>query len=1109
MVNKEEVKKNIKELCKNDKYSILLPTYNEVENLPIIIWLIVKYMEESIVKEFCCNLQRYSELAYEIIVIDDGSPDGTLNMAKQLQRVYGDDKIILKPREKKLGLGTAYMHGIKYATGNFIVIMDADLSHHPKFIPKMAELQRYLNLDVVSGTRYAQGGGVYGWDFKRKLVSRSANFLTQILLRPGASDLTGSFRLYKKDVLEKLIQSCVSKGYVFQMEMIVRARQFNYTIGEVPITFVDRVYGEEDRHSSLELNVHGPTVRGWQSARNCTYPQELILRLHGPTKLTRIQVLAHQYLIQPFSQCTTNLIVAEKLEIWTSREENASTSTDFSYLGYITLSDNASTLYKSRELKSVALPETEALSLKLRLHKPHSNAHNTYCQVPIKIIFYQVGLIAINILGEPYGQELTGQGDAPYNPHYISPYDDLAFEMYVDREVAKIIRQMEVKKLLAVEEERFEYASKLKVAMENLRKAGERLGKYELEKKYAIALEDYDKAKAKKAQAQQYRQQPVEKNNSSTAEDKEPTSADNSNTAALPDMTSPPRLVIPPNRDGAVSPTGPAHQPPVSPLRQKTNSPELTDNPANGVLDKQNCNKGSLRRKTKSAGPALRSSYEAYEERTIPALRHSHTNEFTRECHLDSAETKVTSKLNDREKKQAALPISVFGMEMVEKFYSKQFTDKEEGLMQLKEELKTFDSAVSKHSPNKTARAAILLLHRALRDKVFSVYSLAAQLIRIFFAEFAADRVSSTEIARSVERLLPELLTKSGDTTPRIHNMAVHTILSMADCKCVRELHIIPVHLTRPVNSSTHQRLALSRLEMVEQLILSHGISTEKQSGLTCRTLSELGSSGLHHPAEAVRKVSERILVLVYKVNPRLVRKQLPPDDDITRRNLLYRQLFHEFDLIDLQRKKEAESTHKATTTPTRTRSTENNVTNLTKSPSRSSPVVSTGSSTSITSPSENSVDHKGDKMCIFCLSKGQVYSEEGLNIHYWRTCPMLTKCEACKQVVEISYLNLHLLNECDMRSNYVKCDTCKQAVHENAFEIHRQDKKCTKPIEGYERCPLCSALVNQNKWREHLMGEHPCVNNPRSKLGKSCSKSPSNSQNLSGKLTSPTGRDY
>lgn len=173
---------------------------------------------------------------------------------------------VLRPREKKLGLGTAYIHGIKHATGNFIIIMDADLSHHvsisdliqftlfqfyfifhlvqPKFIPKFIEKQKEKNYDVVSGTRYSGDGGVYGWDLKRKIISRGANYVTQVLLRPGASDLTGSFRLYKKDVLEKLVQSCKSKGYVFQMEMIIRARQFSYTIGEVPISFVDRVYGE-------------------------------------------------------------------------------------------------------------------------------------------------------------------------------------------------------------------------------------------------------------------------------------------------------------------------------------------------------------------------------------------------------------------------------------------------------------------------------------------------------------------------------------------------------------------------------------------------------------------------------------------------------------------------------------------------------------------------------------------------------------------------------------------------------------------------------------------------------------------------------------------------
>jgi len=123
--------------------------------------------------------------------------------------------------------------------------MDADLSHHPKFIPQMIALQEAQNYDLVSGTRYrGTEAGVYGWDLKRKIISRGANYLTQILLRPNASDLTGSFRLYKKDVLDALVKSCVSKGYVFQMEMIVRARQHGFSIGEVPITFVDRIYGE-------------------------------------------------------------------------------------------------------------------------------------------------------------------------------------------------------------------------------------------------------------------------------------------------------------------------------------------------------------------------------------------------------------------------------------------------------------------------------------------------------------------------------------------------------------------------------------------------------------------------------------------------------------------------------------------------------------------------------------------------------------------------------------------------------------------------------------------------------------------------------------------------
>ncbi|KAI7873037.1 dolichol-phosphate mannosyltransferase [Spinellus fusiger] len=214
----------------HNKYSVLLPTYNERENLPIITWLLARMFVEN-------------NIDWEIVIIDDGSPDGTQEVAKQLQEVY-KDRIQLRPRAGKLGLGTAYVHGLQFATGNYIIIMDADFSHHPKFIPEMIRLQAQYDYDIVSGTRYQTGGGVYGWDLKRKLVSRGANYLASLLLRPNASDLTGSFRLYKRDCLTQLIQATVAKGYVFQMEMIVRARQFNYSVGQVPITFVDRVYGE-------------------------------------------------------------------------------------------------------------------------------------------------------------------------------------------------------------------------------------------------------------------------------------------------------------------------------------------------------------------------------------------------------------------------------------------------------------------------------------------------------------------------------------------------------------------------------------------------------------------------------------------------------------------------------------------------------------------------------------------------------------------------------------------------------------------------------------------------------------------------------------------------
>lgn len=214
-----------------NKYSIILPTYNEKKNLPILVYLLDKTFSQE-------------GIDWEVVIVDDNSPDGTQKVAEKLIDIFGPEHIQLRARAGKLGLGTAYVHGLQYVTGNFVIIMDADFSHHPEAIPQFIAKQKEDDYDIVTGTRYAGNGGVYGWDLKRKLVSRGANFLAATVLRPNVSDLTGSFRLYKKEVLQKVIDETKSKGYVFQMEMMVRAKALGFNVGEVPINFVDRLYGE-------------------------------------------------------------------------------------------------------------------------------------------------------------------------------------------------------------------------------------------------------------------------------------------------------------------------------------------------------------------------------------------------------------------------------------------------------------------------------------------------------------------------------------------------------------------------------------------------------------------------------------------------------------------------------------------------------------------------------------------------------------------------------------------------------------------------------------------------------------------------------------------------
>ena len=224
-------------------YSVIVPTYNERENVPILAALLAEALESPRER----GGAGLAPADWELVVVDDASPDGTAATVRALARCFPPGQIVLAERPSKLGLGSAYRHGLAHAKGTWVALMDADLSHPPRDLPRMIAEARARGADVVAGTRYGGGGGggVAGWDLRRKLTSRGANVLASALLGTSrVGDLTGAYRLYRRPLLEALLAQVASTGYAFQMEAAARCEHTpGLVIAEVPIVFVDRLYG--------------------------------------------------------------------------------------------------------------------------------------------------------------------------------------------------------------------------------------------------------------------------------------------------------------------------------------------------------------------------------------------------------------------------------------------------------------------------------------------------------------------------------------------------------------------------------------------------------------------------------------------------------------------------------------------------------------------------------------------------------------------------------------------------------------------------------------------------------------------------------------------------
>ncbi|KAM6981797.1 centrosomal protein of 104 kDa [Tautogolabrus adspersus] len=878
----------------------------------------------------------------------------------------------------------------------------------------------------------------------------------------------------------------------------------------------------EDNFSAKELMVHAPTVNGWRSSRLCSYPQHITLQLGERSRVRKLQLLAHQYLIP----AKVEFHIGETLpEISTQGFPGP-----LRRLGYVSLSDNEKTGFKARELKSVHV-DAIGTFLRITFHRNYENRFNLY---------NQVALVAINVLGDsldgnafntiPSREQLiehylnSTQLEAALDTtlmgkcESISMFDDLAFDMYQDPEVAHIIRLLDKKKQDMVRQEKFEQAKNLKQAIADLQKVGERLARYDVEKRCAIEKEDYDLAKKKKELMADYRKsvyQQLEVHNLldmaliTRAADSSP-------------VKDPPSLL-----------PSPAHQPvPTKPLvstdtlkkRKKTNAPQKQQSDSETVATKPSRQPETPC--TPAALPKIDVTSVPYDERPLPTLQRkdrpveviqspSEQNSPQHEAQMTPRSSEMSGEpepLTEKAQREAGLPIEVFGESLVARAYSKTWSCKEDALMAVHKKLLELSPTTPREELRNMIRAATFLVKKALLDKVSSVFHASLKLLQLLLSQLIPGLgLGRAELNHCLEQTWPSLLVRTGESASRLRSTANAFILEIAVLKDVRVLQVIPGELVKPFKSNFPSRMAQSRAELVQKLLAELGT---ENSGFTLDNVMNFCTAALEHSASGVRELAVHIILSMYQQHRAAVLNYLPPSDAAARRNFLYKTLFDGFAKIDGKlvetqtlkkgsgeqdgRKEKAEihslqeqlAALKEITEggngSTKEQLPKKEVPKAEKGTQKAGKTTATKSPQSVVTQSndiQQSINYL-DNLCIFCGKKDESFTEDGLDLHYWKHCPMLRRCDECRQVVEIASLTEHLLGECENRSKFSQCPRCSEALATEDLARHVQGPACNSPVsgKGSNHCPLChnNFLPGEEAWKTHLMGREGCKQNSR-----------------------------
>ncbi|CAG9467389.1 unnamed protein product [Pedinophyceae sp. YPF-701] len=610
-----------------------------------------------------------------------------------------------------------------------------------------------------------------------------------------------------------------------------------------------RCTGEDPDYPARELLYHSSQTRGWQTPRFCQYPQELWLRMDQTCRIHQLQILSHEYKI------------LTKLEIYVGTlppgASDASQCT-FSRLGHLSFHDNERTRYQARELKTVSI-NADACMIRFLIHKNHLNKHN---------IYNQVGIVAINVIGETLGGASVAQAAAGAGHGFSAgprpglgapggnPAAQLAIDLAVDEVTAERIRRLNEEKARAVQDENYDRAKELKEAVDRLKEVGKKVAQLEARKRAAVEREDYDEAKVLKQDIDKLRAAgDVAAVPHALTHDERPAVARPPVAADVGDERG--------STGGSVGGAGPSPGGPQTP-------PGLGGDVAH---DERPIGGAAARHPPPSKGP----SFQEYDERPAMAKAAGAGGGYAFDASAAGPDSRPggsagaggggkpkppgwAASLPDPEELSPnnasdAQPIVDVADEFTARCaFSKQLKLREAALEKLEKDL---GAGKLKGGGREVLHALVGLCARACKDKVGAVYFAGMSLMRAAFNDLSGDH--GNVLASGVAEMVPALVERAGDANTRIRETAHELVLMLVNHPDVG-LGAFEDKLCKPPKSQNAHKPVLGRLQLLDAIISGHGISVNHgQPGVSVDAAMGFIGPALNSPNGEVRSMAVRM----------------------------------------------------------------------------------------------------------------------------------------------------------------------------------------------------------------------------------------------------------